>query len=62
MSGRDFEAEKLRFEMARLAPRDRYKLLSGVVIPRPVACAGAIRTSGLQKFAFTVQPRLHWPQ
>src|SRR4029079_5025936 len=28
----------------------------------PVASAGAMRTSGLEKFAFTVQPRLHWPQ
>ena len=29
---------------------------------RPVASAGAMRTSGLEKFAFTLQPRLHWPQ
>jgi len=28
----------------------------------PVCCAGAINTSGLEKFAFTWQPRLHWPQ
>jgi hypothetical protein len=28
----------------------------------PVASAGAISTSGLEKFAFTEQPRLHWPQ
>jgi len=31
------EPEKLRFEMARLIPRDRYKLLSGIVVPRPIA-------------------------
>lgn len=34
MSG---EAGKIRFEMAGLAPRDRYKLLSGVIVPRPIA-------------------------
>ena len=28
----------------------------------PVSSAGAMSTSGLEKFAFTVQPRLHWPQ
>jgi flavin reductase (DIM6/NTAB) family NADH-FMN oxidoreductase RutF len=31
------EAEKVRFEMGRLTPRDRYKLLSAVVVPRPIA-------------------------
>jgi hypothetical protein len=31
-------------------------------VSRPVASAGAMSTSGLEKFAFTVQPRLHWPQ
>ena len=31
-------------------------------VRRPVASAGAISTSGLEKFAFTAQPRLHWPQ
>src|SRR5689334_3114431 len=28
----------------------------------PVLSAGAMSTSGLEKFAFTAQPRLHWPQ
>src|SRR5439155_23184962 len=28
----------------------------------PVCCAGAMSTSGLERFAFTVQPRLHCPQ
>jgi len=27
-----------------------------------VASAGAMRTSGLEKLALTVHPRLHWPQ
>src|SRR6476646_4449755 len=27
----------------------------------PVFSAGAMRTSGLEKLAFTEQPRLHWP-
>src|SRR5215203_6158403 len=31
-------------------------------VSRPVASAGAMSTSGLEKFAFTEQPRLHWPQ
>ena len=46
MSGRNFEAEKLRFEMARLAPRDRYKLLSGIVIPRPIAWVTTVGSDG----------------
>jgi hypothetical protein len=25
------------FDMGQLAPRDRYKLLGGLVIPRPIA-------------------------
>ena len=28
----------------------------------PVACAGAIRTSGLEKFDRVAHPRPHWPQ
>ena len=31
-------------------------------VSRPVASAGAMRTSGLEKLALTEQPRLHWPQ
>ena len=33
-----------------------------ISVRRFVASAGAIRTSGLEKFALTPQPRLHWPQ
>ena len=40
------EAAKLRFEMSRLAPRDRYKLLSGVVVPRPIAWITSIGSDG----------------
>jgi hypothetical protein len=31
-------------------------------VRRPVARAGAMSTSGLEKLAFTEQPRLHCPQ
>ena len=40
------EAGKLRFEMARLAPRDRYRLLSGVVVPRPIAWVTTVGAEG----------------
>ena len=33
-----------------------------ISVSLPVASAGAMSTSGLEKFAFTWQPRLHWPQ
>src|SRR5678816_1603566 len=33
-----------------------------ISVSLPVASAGAINTSPLEKFAFTWQPRLHWPQ
>ena len=34
----------------------------GESVSLPVCSAGAISTSPLEKFAFTWQPRLHWPQ
>lgn len=43
MSG---EAGKIRFEMAELAPRDRYKLLSGVIVPRPIAWVTTVGPEG----------------
>ena len=33
-----------------------------ISVSLPVASAGAINTSGLEKFDFVWQPRLHWPQ
>lgn len=40
------EAAKLRFEMAGLASRDRYKLLSGVIVPRPIAWVTTVGPAG----------------
>ena len=37
-------------------------IASVISVSRPVSSAGAMSTSGLEKFAFTVQPRLHAPQ
>jgi hypothetical protein len=37
-------------------------IASVISVSRPVASAGAISTSGLEKLAFTEQPRLHCPQ
>jgi hypothetical protein len=31
-------------------------------VSRPVLSAGAMSTPGLEKLAFTRQPRPHWPQ
>lgn len=46
MSAEPQEAEKIRFDMAQLAPRDRYKLLSGVVVPRPIAWITTLGAGG----------------
>ena len=43
MSG---EAVKLRFQMASLTSRERYKLLSGVVVPRPIAWVTTVGPDG----------------
>ena len=40
------EADKLRFDMAQLAPTDRYKLLTGVVVPRPIAWITTVNPDG----------------
>lgn len=40
------EVGKIRFEMAALAPRDRYKLLSGVIVPRPIAWVTSVGPEG----------------
>jgi flavin reductase (DIM6/NTAB) family NADH-FMN oxidoreductase RutF len=36
----------MRFDMDRLAARDRYKLLTGVVVPRPIALVTTLDTAG----------------
>ena len=40
------EAAKLRFEMSRLGSRERYKLLSGVIVPRPIAWVTTVGPEG----------------
>jgi flavin reductase (DIM6/NTAB) family NADH-FMN oxidoreductase RutF len=37
----------LHFDFAAMAPRDRYKLLIGVVVPRPIALITSINPDGL---------------
>lgn len=42
----DTEADGLDVTLADLAPRDRYKLLCGVVIPRPIALVTTLAEAG----------------
>jgi flavin reductase (DIM6/NTAB) family NADH-FMN oxidoreductase RutF len=36
----------MQFDMAQLAPRDRYKLLVSTVVPRPIALVTSLNETG----------------
>jgi hypothetical protein len=36
----------MQFDMAQLAPRDRYKLLVSTVVPRPIALVTSMMSRG----------------
>src|SRR6476620_6016882 len=40
------EAHRMIFDMDQVSPRDRYKLLTGVVVPRPIALVTTLDTAG----------------
>lgn len=44
--GRGSGARMIHFDMAALAPSDRYKLLTGVVVPRPIAWVTTVSPDG----------------
>ena len=39
------------FELARLSPRDRYKLLAGFIVPRPIALVSTRSVDGVDNLA-----------
>jgi flavin reductase (DIM6/NTAB) family NADH-FMN oxidoreductase RutF len=41
----------MQFELARLSPRDRYKLLAGFIVPRPIALVSTRSTDGVDNLA-----------
>ncbi len=43
MTGQDYE----HFDFAELSPRDRYKLLIGTVVPRPIAFVTTVSPDGI---------------
>lgn len=36
----------MRFELADMAPRDRYELLTGTVVPRPIGWIATVDEAG----------------
>lgn len=46
MSGVEGEPAKRHFDLAELPPRDRYRLLTGVVVPRPIAWVTSVGADG----------------
>lgn len=47
----DTDTRSQRFEFAQLAPRDRYKLLIGAVVPRPIAWVTTVDENGVPNAA-----------
>ena len=41
----------MKFELARLSPRDRYKLLAGFIVPRPIALVSTCDVDGVNNLA-----------
>ncbi len=41
----------MKFELARLSPRDRYKLLAGFIVPRPIAFVSTCDLDGVNNLA-----------
>mgnify|MGYP001305959408 CR=1 FL=1 len=41
----------MKFELARLSPHDRYKLLAGFIVPRPIAFVSSMSGDGCVNLA-----------